>query len=57
MKMEYFKLNIAVLGCKTFKGDIWDKLLIGDIEMKRNIELLRVYLDYSRPKRREPLER
>lgn len=50
MKMEYFKLNIAVLGCKTFKGDIWDKLLTGDIEMKRNIELLRVYLDYSRPK-------
>lgn len=45
MKMEYFKLNIAVLGCKTFKGDIWGKLLIGDIEMKNNIELPWLYLD------------
>lgn len=51
-----FQAKHCGVGLQNFKGDIWDKLLNGDTEMKHNIELPRMYLDYSRPKRREPLE-
>ncbi|XP_060034447.1 mitochondrial amidoxime reducing component 2 [Erinaceus europaeus] len=61
VKMEYFRPNIVVTGCKAFEEDTWDELLIGNVEMKKVLACPRCIMTTVDPDtgvidRKEPLE-
>lgn len=61
VKMDHFRPNIVVTGCKAFEEDTWDELLIGSVEMKKILSCPRCIMTTVDPDtgvidRKEPLE-